>query len=61
MKKKTRRKVQIANDLPTCPCGLEAKDELHATFFSWQNINGKVDLVCWDCAYKLHREAMKND
>ena len=39
-KRKAKENVTIKSDDPiVCPCGLAVKDEYHATFFSWQNIN----------------------
>ena len=37
-----------------CTCGVKAKDEVHKTFFTWQNVEGTVVLLCWNCADKLH-------
>ena len=48
-------------DMWICMCGLKAKDDVHKTYFSWQNLGGHIVMCCWDCADKLHREAMKND
>ena len=61
-KRKAKENVTIKRDDPiVCPCGLAVKDEYHATFFSWQNINGRVVFVCWTCADKIHKKAIKKD
>ncbi|MAH45051.1 hypothetical protein CMI37_04430 [Candidatus Pacearchaeota archaeon] len=40
-------------------CGLKPKDNVHAGFFSWQNLNGKVVGMCWNCADALHAETLE--
>jgi hypothetical protein len=44
-----------------CPCGVEAKDDMHKTYFSWQNLGGTVVMLCAPCADKLHRETINNE
>jgi len=39
-------------------CGLKPKDNVHAGFFSWQNLNGKVVGMCWNCADELHKKEL---
>ena len=39
-----------------CTCGVKAKDEVHQTFFTWQNVGGHVVMLCWNCADKLHKD-----
>ena len=53
---KRQKKIMAPTELPICPCGVKAKDEYHETFFSYQNVDGKVDLYCGACAYKIHKE-----
>ena len=48
-------------DIWICECGLKAKDDLHKTYFSWQNMGGEVVMLCWPCADKLHRETLDNE
>ena len=48
-------------DMWICMCGLKAKDNVHKTYFSWQNLGeaGEKDdvvMCCWDCADKLHKD-----
>ena len=53
---KRQKKIMAPTELPICPCGVKAKDEYHVTFFSYQNVDGKVDLYCGACADKIHKE-----
>ena len=48
-------------DIYICPCGIEAKDDVHKTYFSWQNLGGEVVMLCWGCADKLHQDTMKEE
>ena len=48
-------------DIYICPCGVEAKDDVHKTYFSWQNMGGEVVMLCWGCADKLHGDTMKEE
>ena len=43
-------------DMWICMCGLKAKDDVHKTYFSWQNLGDEVVMCCWDCADKLHKD-----
>tara|TARA_B000000460_G_C21494904_1_gene383469 strand:- start:543 stop:734 length:192 start_codon:yes stop_codon:yes gene_type:complete len=38
------------------PCGIQAKDAVHERYFSWQNVEGKLQIMCWNCAEKFHAE-----
>ncbi len=58
MSKSTKNKKK---ELPTCIGGLKAKDQVHSTYLSWQNIEGDVKLLCWNCADKLHKETLVNE
>ena len=40
------------------PCGITAKDKVHERYFSWQNVEGKLQIMCWNCADKLHQDTM---
>ena len=42
-------------------CGLKPKDNVHRTYFSWQNLNGKVVGMCWHCATALHAETLEKE
>ena len=43
-------------EMPICPCGLKAKDEYHVNmYFSYQCVDNKVDLYCWECADRIHK------
>ena len=44
-----------------CTCGVKAKDGVHKTFFTWQNVGGTVVLLCWNCADKLHWDTINKD
>ena len=53
MKKDKREVPTIFNS-----CGLKHKDNVHAGFFSWQNLNGKVVGMCWNCADELDKKEL---
>jgi len=55
---KRMKKIMSPTELPTCPCGVKAKDEIHVTFFSYQNVDDKVDLYCGACADRIHKEEL---
>ena len=44
-----------------CPCGTKAKDDVHKSYFSHQNVNEKVVLLCWNCADKLHWDTINKE
>ena len=48
-------------DIFICPCGVKAKDNVHKTYFSWQNLGGNIVMLCWDCADKLHQDYITKD
>ena len=46
----------------TCKkCGLKSKDNVHRAYFSWQNVDGTVVGMCWNCADALHRETLEEE
>ena len=42
-------------------CGLKSKDNVHRAYFSWQNVDGTVVGMCWNCADALHRETLEEE
>ena len=56
--KMPRKKIQVYKCVP---CGAQAKDKVHEQYFSYQNVNGKVVIMCWDCADKLHWDTITKE
>ena len=54
-KKKSKEQEYI------CTCGVVAKDNVHKNYFSHQNVDGKVVIMCWKCADKLHWETITKE
>jgi hypothetical protein len=57
-KKKTQGKKE---QVYICTCGIKAKDKIHEGFFSWQNVEGKVVMLCWNCADRLHKDVLSKE